>query len=95
MPTCPEPVAHVNVKVGQLSGAGFVPWLFTLMVTVDPELVSVAVPVTVQFPDMPPKVPVAVTVAAVSVELPLLVVVKVILPGIVVGEEVPQVSVKL
>jgi hypothetical protein len=55
-----------------------------VMLNVDPELVSVAVPVSVQFVDRLPEasqVPVADSVAVVSVELPLLVSVKLILPG--------------
>jgi len=54
--------------------------LLKVMVTIEPELVRVAVPVTVQLAERLHD-PVAVTVALVSVELPLLVVVKVMLPG--------------
>jgi hypothetical protein len=64
---------------------------------VEPELVSVAEPVTLQFVDKLPEfsqLPDAVAVAVVSVELPLLVVVKVMLPGTTI-EEPPQVTVKL
>src|SRR6201987_2370625 len=59
------------------------------MLKVDPELVSVAEPVTVQFADRLPEVshfPDADSVAVVSVELPLLVVVKLMLPGTTVVE---------
>jgi len=64
---------------------------------VDPELVSTAEPVTVQFADKFPvgsHVPVIVSVAVLSVELPLPVVVKTMLPGTVVDEP-PHVSVKV
>jgi hypothetical protein len=60
-----------------------------LMVTVEPRLVRVAVPVTLQFPAVPEKVPDAVTVRVLAVA------VKVVLPGIVTGELLPQVTVKL
>jgi hypothetical protein len=50
------------------------------MVLVDPELVRVADPVTVQLPDMPPKAPVAVSVAVEAVA------VKVMLPGTTLDE---------
>jgi len=67
-----------------------------VMENVDPELVSTAEPVTVQFADKGPEgqVPVADSVAVVSVELPLLVVVKEMLPGTTIDEP-PHVSVKL
>jgi hypothetical protein len=72
----------------QLSGAFDVP--LTVMGTVEPELVSVAVPVTVQLVSRgePGQVPVAVSVAVVPAA------VNVMLPGFVVVEP-PQVSVKL
>jgi hypothetical protein len=60
-----------------------------LMLTVDPELVSVAVPVTMQSPVVPVKDPDAVTVWVVAVAL------KVTLRGIVIGVPLPQVTVKL
>ena len=90
-PTCPVLAGHANVKVlvGQLSVAGLMPWPLMLMVTVDPELVSVAEPVTVQLPVVPVKVPDAATVRVLAVA------VKVTLPGIVTGEPLPQVTVKL
>src|ERR1700739_2389623 len=72
-----------------------VPEPLMVMLNVDPELVSVAEPVTVQFVDRLPEgsqVPVADSVALVSVELPLLVVVKLMLPGTMVVERL-QVSV--
>src|SRR6266568_3450953 len=64
-----------------------------VMENVDPELVSTAEPVTVQFADKGPEgqVPVADSVAVVSVELPLLVVVKEMLPGTTIDEP-PHVS---
>lgn len=68
-----------------------------VMDIVDPELVSVAVPVTLQFVDKLPEFsqfPDAVSVAFVSVELPLFVVVKFMLPETTL-EEAPQVTVKL
>jgi hypothetical protein len=57
--------------------------------TVDPELVRVAEPVTVQLPDEIPSDPCAVIVSVEAVA------VKVVLPGIVTGELLPQVTVKL
>jgi hypothetical protein len=68
-----------------------------VMENVDPELVSVAEPATVQFVDKLPdgsQLPVTDSVAVVSVELPSLVVVKVMLPGTIIDEPL-QVSVKL
>jgi hypothetical protein len=68
-----------------------------VMANVDPELVKTADPVTVQFADKLPEgsqVPVADSVAVLSVELPLPVVVKVMLPGTVIDEPL-QVRVKL
>jgi hypothetical protein len=61
------------------------------METVDPELVSVAVPVTMQEPVVPvaEKAPDAVTLSVLSVA------VKVMLPGTVTGVPPPQVTVKL
>lgn len=83
--------ANINVVVGQLSVAGLVPAPLMSMETVDPLLVSVAVPVTWQMVDkLPPaKVPEAVTVSVLAVA------VKVVLPGIITGEPPPQVTVKL
>jgi hypothetical protein len=86
--TCPEPAAHANVRAGQVNGAGLVPWPFTFMVWVDPELVRVADPVTLQLPDMPPKAPVAVSVAVEAVA------VNVMLPGTTLDEP-PHVRVKV
>jgi hypothetical protein len=66
-----------------------VPEPLMVMLNVEPELVSVAEPVTVQFADKFPEgsqVPDADSVAVVSVELPLFVVVKLMLPGTMVVE---------
>jgi hypothetical protein len=60
-----------------------------LMLTLDPELVSVAEPITLHLPVVPVKVPDAVTVSVPAVAL------KVTLPGIVSGELLPQAIVKL
>jgi hypothetical protein len=60
-----------------------------LMVTVEPELVRVAEPVTIQVLAVPPKAPDAVTASVLAVAI------KVTLPGIVTGEPPPQVTVKL
>lgn len=90
-PTCPVLAGHANVKLfdGQLSVA-LPSWPLMLMETVDPELVSVAVPVTLQLPTSAlPKVPEAVTVRELEVA------VNVTLPGTVTGELLPQVTVKL
>ena len=82
------------VVVPQPNGAVAEPLM--VMANVDPELVSTAEPVTVQFADKGPEgqVPIAVSVAVVSVELPLLVVVKLMPPGTVVDEPL-HVRVKL
>lgn len=60
------------------------------VLTVDPELVSVAVPVAVQLPPIPAKVPPdVVTVSELAVAI------KVVLPGNVTGVPLPHVTVKL
>jgi hypothetical protein len=85
--------SHANVKglLGQLSGAPLVPLPLMLIPTVEPELVIVAVPVTMQLPVgmAEPKLAVAATLS-VAAEA-----VKVMLPGIVLGGALPHVSVKL
>ena len=81
--------------VGQLSVAGAPVTLLMvksplLVLTVDPELVSVAEPVTLQPPVSPVKVPPA--VVTVSVEAVAL---KVVEPENFTGEPLPQVTVRL
>ena len=74
-----------------------VPEPLIVMLNVDPELVSVAEPVTVQFADKLPEgshIPVADWVAVVSLEVPLLVVVNVMVPGTSIDEPL-QVKLKL
>src|ERR1700758_1877423 len=70
-------------------GSVAVPEPLMVMLNVEPELVNVAEPVTVQFADRLPEgsqVPFADSVAVVSVELPSLVVVKLMLPGTMIVE---------
>lgn len=89
-PTCPVLAGHASIKLlGQVNVAGLPPWPLMLMVAVDPELVRVDVPVTLQLPSVPVKVPDAVTVSVLAVA------VKVVLPGNVTGALLPQVTVKL
>jgi hypothetical protein len=91
-PTVPVLAEHTNIKVeGQLSGAGLVPFPLMLMATVEPELVSVAEPVTSQLPPVSDgvKLPDAGTLSVPAVA------VKVTLPVVVVGELLPQTTVKL
>jgi hypothetical protein len=83
----------MQTKAGQLSGAA-APAPFPLMFisTVDPELVSLAVPVTSQLPPLPEKVPERNVPDAVSVAV-LALAVNVIFP-VIVCELTPQVTLK-
>ncbi|SPE24670.1 hypothetical protein SBA3_1090026 [Candidatus Sulfopaludibacter sp. SbA3] len=92
-PTVPELNGHAKANVLHISGTGtslLVPLM--LMKTVDPEVVSVALPYTWQLldrliPFQVPPVTVSVAVEAVAVN--------VIVPGMVTGEPLPQVTVRL
>jgi hypothetical protein len=83
----------VQAKAGQLSGtAAPAPLPLMFISTVDPELVSLAVPVTSQLPPLPEKVPEGNVPDAVSVAVPALAV-NVIFP-VIVCELTPQVTLK-